>query len=346
MASVTRSTDSSLLSLDHLTPSDHPDHPYSSWPSLPANPIGRLVLLTPKVTKEAASLIASGKRFSLDWSVYPSGARMYSRACSTHRIARVDNRPLTKEIAEKEGKTFQPCFDDFIEINTQSSTQWDYFLHYSYPKSGFFYNGLTVDEIKSEQTGEIGIAAIARAGGVQTRALLVDIPLYLSAKGLPPNPPLSNPPTTQITLTVLQDALKHFNLTPRVGDMLIVRTGFQDVIEERNAATARGEEEKQFESNWWGVEQSEEVVEWIWKTGFVAIGSDNPTFENWPVTPEELHLHPILLSGMGIMIGELLRLNEIAVECKRLNRWEFFFSSTPLMVEHGVASPPNAVAIF
>lgn len=56
--------------------------------------------------------------------------------------------------------------------------------------------------------------------------------------------------------------------------------------------------------------------------------------------------HPILLSGMGIMIGELLRLNQVAEECRRQNRWSFFFSSCPIMLDHAVASPPNAVAIF
>jgi hypothetical protein len=59
-----------------------------------------------------------------------------------------------------------------------------------------------------------------------------------------------------------------------------------------------------------------------------------------------LVLHPILLSGMGIMIGELLRLNVLSEECAKRNKWDFFFSSCPLMIEHGVASPPNAVAII
>ena len=49
---------------------------------------------------------------------------------------------------------------------------------------------------------------------------------------------------------------------------------------------------------------------------------------------------------MGIMIGELFKLKEIAEECRRLDRWSFFFSSTPMMIDHGIASPPNAVAIF
>jgi hypothetical protein len=34
-----------------------------------------------------------------------------------------------------------------------------------------------------------------------------------------------------------------------------------------------------------GVQANEEVVKWIWETGFVAVGSDNPTFEEWRESP-------------------------------------------------------------
>lgn len=64
------------------------------------------------------------------------------------------------------------------------------------------------------------------------------------------------------------------------------------------------------------------------------------------VGAEPLHYHPILLSGMGIMIGELLRLDEVSAECQRQNRWSFFISSQPLAIAGGIASPCNAVGIF
>jgi hypothetical protein len=39
-------------------------------------------------------------------------------------------------------------------------------------------------------------------------------------------------------------------------------------------------------------------------------------------------------------------LEKLAEKCKELERWSFFMSSVPLKVPGGVASPPNAVAIF
>jgi hypothetical protein len=148
-----------FLDISHLClPSEAPDHPWSSWPSIPPHPLGRLVLLTPEITAAAARTIISGSRFGLDYSITPSGARLGSRMAGEHRVGRVDSLPATKEETLVAGKVWMPCFDCFIHINTQSSTQWDYFMHYSYPNSGLFFGGLTMEKIAVEDTGDFGIA--------------------------------------------------------------------------------------------------------------------------------------------------------------------------------------------
>ena len=48
----------------------------------------------------------------------------------------------------------------------------------------------------------------------------------------------------------------------------------------------------------------------------------------------------------GMPIGEMWDLEELAEECKRQKRWSFFVTSSPLNVTGGVASPPNAIAVF
>jgi hypothetical protein len=48
----------------------------------------------------------------------------------------------------------------------------------------------------------------------------------------------------------------------------------------------------------------------------------------------------------GMPIGEMWDLEKLAEECKRQQRWSFFFTSAPLNTKGGVASPPNAVAVF
>jgi hypothetical protein len=92
---------------------------------------------------------------------------------------------------------------------------------------------------------------------------------------------LSKPSSTTIDLAFLKKAMAYFNIEPRVGDVLLVRTGFEDLILRDNLAIANGTPRLLEGNGWAGVEASEEVMKWIWTTGIVAVGSDNPTFEEW-----------------------------------------------------------------
>ena len=57
-------------------------------------------------------------------------------------------------------------------------------------------------------------------------------------------------------------------------------------------------------------------------------------------------MHEVLLAGWGMPIGELFDLEALAQHCKQIKRWSFFLTSEPVNVPGGVASPPNALAIF
>lgn len=114
---------------------------------------------------------------------------------------------------------------------------------------------------------------------MQTRAILLDIPFYLSQSGLPPLNPVSYPASTSINLELLQSVAKHCRLKPQVGDVLLVRTGFQTVIERDMARPANAP--SSLNGNFAGVQQDLDTLKWIWESGFVAVGSDNPTFEQW-----------------------------------------------------------------
>lgn len=65
----------------------------------------------------------------------------------------------------------------------------------------------------------------------------------------------------------------------KFGDILIIRTGFIPAFtqlsqDERDAFTTR------LPPHVTGVEQSEEVLEWIW-SNFSAVAGDQPAFECW-----------------------------------------------------------------
>jgi hypothetical protein len=48
---------------------------------------------------------------------------------------------------------------------------------------------------------------------------------------------------------------------------------------------------------------------------------------------------------LGILIGELFVLDTLADDCAAEGNWEGLFTSAPLNLRHGVASPPNALVI-
>lgn len=153
-------------------------------------------------------------------------------------------------------------------------------------------------------------------------------------------------------------------VSPRVGDILFVRAGFTPAYEalddEAQRALARRES-----PDFLGVEPTAAMLRWLWESGFAAVASDAPSFERAPIAgphtavggvwagelwEEEMQtgglLHQWLLAGWGMPIGEMFDLEALAAKCGELQRWTFFVSSVPLKVPGGVASPPNAVAIF
>ncbi len=81
-----------------------------------------------------------------------------------------------------------------------------------------------------------------------------------------------------------------------------------------------------------GVQAGEEMLRWIWENEFSAVVGDMPAFEALPFQSTTHWMHEWLLAGWGMPIGELFDLEKLALECKRLNKWSFFFSSVPLKV--------------
>lgn len=130
---------------------------------------------------------------------------------------------------------------------------------------------------------------------------------------------------------------------PRFGDILIIRSGYMQSYRKLTADEI-SVLQNMGSPHLGGVEQSEALLEWIWNN-FSAVAGDQPSFEQWP-TPLDWSCHEVLLAGWGCPIGELFDLEELSRTCERLGRWSFFFTSEVVNVPGGVASPPNALAIF
>jgi len=88
-------------------------------------------------------------------------------------------------------------------------------------------------------------------------------------------------------------------------------------------------------------------AEWIHKQEIAAVATDTWGME---VRPNEiagaLHpLHQIFLPQMGLPIGEIFDLEELAADCAGDGVYEFFLVAPPLPITGAVGSPVNPIAI-
>lgn len=136
---------------------------------------------------------------------------------------------------------------------------------------------------------------------------------------------------------LLQAAKDQSGITPddfRPGDILFIRSGYihqyetmsqskRDLLQKRYATTKPENI---------GVAPSEDLLQFLWDKGIAAVAGDSRSFEVWPCTTPEWHLHEWLLAGWGMPIGELFDLEELSRVCENLERYTFFLSSEPLNV--------------
>jgi hypothetical protein len=89
------------------------------------------------------------------------------------------------------------------------------------------------------------------------------------------------------------------------------------------------------------------MAAYLWDHHIAAVAADNPALEAWPPRAETGgFLHERLIPLLGMPIGELWQLGQLAEACLTEGRYEFFLTSAPLNVPGGVGSPPNALAML
>jgi len=87
------------------------------------------------------------------------------------------------------------------------------------------------------------------------------------------------------------------------------------------------------------------MAEYLWNSHASAIVSDLPATETWPPDESEASepfgfLHRLLLGQLGIFIGELWHLQDLADDCRNERRVrKLSWSALPLNVTNAVGSP-------
>jgi kynurenine formamidase len=185
---------------------------------------------------------------------------------------------------------------------------------------------------------------IAENGGIVGRGVLLDYVAYAEKHSIPITPFEAK----AIPISDIKAVAADQGVTFQPGDILFVRSGFVRGYEALSSNERKALAERT-STDFAGVEASKESLQWLWERQFSAVAGDAVGFEKAPVSGPNAAaetLHQWLLAGWGCPIGEMFYLEKLAEKCRELGRWSFFVSSMPLKVPGGVASPPNAVAIF
>ncbi|KAB8249238.1 hypothetical protein BDV35DRAFT_402683 [Aspergillus flavus] len=290
--------------------------------------LGTLNLITPDTIVRAAKEIQTGVRISLDWLLSKPSHPSFGR------------KGFQQEIVHRSPNCIN---DDILTFNTQGSSQWDGFRHYAHQKSRRFYNNVTQEQIESSDI--IGLHTVVEAGGITGRGVLLDYAQWAATKHLEIQPLSSTP----ITVESLEAMVKDFQIEIHPGDILLIRSGFTAAYNELNEQERINLAQRP-SPDFIGVEATENMLRWLWKYQFGAVAGDAPSFERAPIrgphADPRYNLHEWVLAGWGCPIGELFDLERLSQHCRATGRYTFFLSSVPLKVPGGVASPPNAIAVF
>ncbi|KAJ5099086.1 putative cyclase [Penicillium argentinense] len=292
--------------------------PEVAWIWGPEDELGRLNLLTESlISKVAKEEVQSGCVISLNWNIELPAQPNFDRS------------PCKVKILPN---TSSDCiFDDSLEMNTQSGSQWDGFRHFGHQTHGFLYNNLSPEDVTL--TDRCGMHVVSRHG-IVGRGVFIDYYRYAQKFNKPYDPLTSH----AINLNELLACANYQGTQFQKGDILIIRSGYVSRYNElQESNPAKLERSAASNPTLAGVEQSEEMKTWLHDSCvppfpnirffitvpffrrdaniqvisyFAAVAGDAPSFEVWP-SSQSWYLHEYLLACWGVMIGEMFDLEII-----------------------------------
>ena len=230
--------------------------------------------------------------------------------------------------------------DDVIAMPLQCSTQWDGLGHIF--DHGRAWNGRDAARtVTSDGDLVTGIEQLARP--VCGRGVLLDVARVI-APSLGPAADGTDaargelPDGFAITTEHLTATAAAHGVTVGRGDLVLVRTG-------RHARALR---------EGWGEYAggaspglSFTTAGWLHRTEIAAIATDTWGFEVRPNEFDEAFqpLHQVAIPNMGLLIGEMWALEELAADCAADGVYEFLLTAAPLPITGAVGSPVNPIAV-
>ncbi len=202
----------------------------------------------------------------------------------------------------------------------QVGTQFDGFAHQTIGDR--LYNCFRNDDIATRNGfTKLGIQNV---GAIVTRGVLIDVAGLKSVEMLPP--------TYEVTVQDLEQALARQKTSIQRGDVVLVNTGWGNLWAKDNA---------KYQASNPGIGVA--AAEWLVRQGPVVVGGDSAPVEVNPNPDQKLSLpiHQILLVVNGIHVLENMKLDELAAK----RAYEFAFIIQPLKLQGGTGSTVAPIAI-
>jgi Putative cyclase len=299
--------------------------PGSSWGVFgDDDEIGTLNFVRPEDVAAAARLVRAGKVFALNLGLELPDPPLFGR------------KPVRHTLFEKYGGA---ALDEHLDdLYPQASTQWDGLRHFADPDHGF-YNGAQLAELTGGGD-RLGVHHWARRG-IAARAVLLDVAGILDDEGASYDPLEFFP----IGAELLARAAERQAVEIRQGDVLLIRTGWLGAYEqlgrpERERLAAAGRPAAP------GL-HGDDVPAFLWDNRIAAVAADNPALEATRCSGDAspLKLHVALIARLGMPLGELWRLDELAADCAADGVYDALLVSAPLNLRGGAGTPANALAL-
>jgi kynurenine formamidase len=283
--------------------------------------LGTLNLIGDAERVRAAGLIRTGTQIALGLPLGAEGPQgPYSeRDNLVHVMTR-----LGDTVPSASGYVFT---DDLVVMYPQGSTQIDGLAHVGY--DGRLYNDHPLSTVTRSGAQQLGIEAMI--AGIQGRGVLLDIPRFRQTDALPAD--------AAISPDDLEACAQSQDVQIGRGDILLVRTGWM-------ATYLRDGDGQRYLTHEPGLTLA--CATWLQDRDIAFLASDNYGVEIVPAEDPSVDfpLHSVLIRDMGMPLGEMFVLDELARACADSQRWEFFFSCLPLPIVGGVGSPIAPVAIL
>lgn len=111
-------------------------------------------------------------------------------------------------------------------------------------------------------------------------------------------------------MSELKQVAESQQVSIREGDVFLIRTSYIVEYQALSIEAQLRRHEKPLPPSI-GLESSEEMLEYIWNSGAVAVAGDMLALEVWPMQIERFLLHEWLLAGWGCPIGEYFDLEKL-----------------------------------